>query len=465
MSIKNKLLVIILSTSGLCIALVAILLSVISIQNVKSQLISELNLTAEVIADNVTGALAFDDYERSKEILGSLGNNANMLLGCLYDRNDNLVANYESATVPNETCPVKLFDEAQNMDNKSLGIALPIQQGNLTFGTIYLRSDMQSFAGFIQKQFIAVLASLSIVLLVVAVPLANILQKIISKPIHELADASALIHYGSENKNSFASQTPQNEIEQIRGALGLLRSYINKGEIQLEKKSKDFLTVSRNNMLSMKYIIHEANTVHGSSELISEYFKDNKDTGFLEGHLQILDINSEFSKQLKESASEIYDLATFENAILTGGKQNVDLENSISKAYGAIFLKDDPHTRLNILYKDHVPREVMVYESALDRMMENIFSLFDCMRAFEYQHTINVTVEPLDQRIVLIFDLKSEEAGNNNPSYLENMGASLEKRVFLAKYFHTMLSPDAEPQSFSMDIDIDGLRVTCVLHA
>ncbi len=462
MGVRSKLIIIILSTSTLCIAMVAILLSMLSAQNMKLQLINELNLTAELMADNVTGALAFDDYERSKDILGSLSNNSNMQLGCLYDLNNYLVASYHSVNVNKNSCPAEALSGMQTVNNESLSVALPVQQGETMYGAVYLRSDIKPYTDFVHKQLIAVSISVLAVLTVVAVPLASILQKIISKPIHDLADTSALIQYGSHKEGGVTAKTSQNEIEQIRDALGLLRSYMDKGEVQLEKKSNDFLTVSRNKMLSLKYLSVEADTAHGSSRVIREYFKEGEGIDSAEAQDQILDVNAELSKQLKDSVAELYDLAGLENAILMSGEQNVNLEEAIIKAYGTIFLKDDPNIRLNIIYKDDASKEIVTYASALDRLMENIFSLFGDMIVPEHPHTVNATVKHTEKKILLAFELKTEE-GVNTTIAQDDMDQQLEKKVFLAKYFHTMLYPEACSHSFSIDIEEDILRITCVL--
>ena len=170
----------------------------------------------EAIAANSTAALAFDNADDAREVLGAFRAESHVIAAGLYTRSGTLFASYPAARAE---LPAALAarDGYRFEQGRLIGVQ-PVVQGGHRMGTLYLTSDM----GAIYERFrsFSLIAGLVLVLAcLVAYVLSMRLQRQISRPIMALtATVSAISKH-----DDYAARAPQPEGHE----LGLLTDAFN----------------------------------------------------------------------------------------------------------------------------------------------------------------------------------------------------------------------------------------------
>jgi signal transduction histidine kinase len=89
---------------------------------------------AQVLADAIAGALAFDDENAINQYTSALRENPDILAVGVYDDKGSLVARYGSQTVPS-----RLEDAVRAPPAGAFAVDTPVTQGGLKLGTVYIR--------------------------------------------------------------------------------------------------------------------------------------------------------------------------------------------------------------------------------------------------------------------------------------------------------------------------------------
>ena len=140
--------------------------------------------SASVLAENVSGAVVFEDPDHAKETLGSLRVRPEMVEACVYRADGTLLAAYQRSMAG--LCPAQPADEHGWL---AVGSRVPVINNNAQVGTVYVQRTLADLSG---RVFATLLAG-GLVLLVagaLAFGLARLLQRTISRPIIELAAAA-----------------------------------------------------------------------------------------------------------------------------------------------------------------------------------------------------------------------------------------------------------------------------------
>ena len=112
LSIKNKLVTIIMLTSAIVLLIASTSYIVNDLMTIRSNVVEKLSAIAEVIGSNSTAALAFEDQETAVEILGALRAEPNVAAAYLYNREGKVFGSYYNSS----KSPDYLLHNADNMD-------------------------------------------------------------------------------------------------------------------------------------------------------------------------------------------------------------------------------------------------------------------------------------------------------------------------------------------------------------
>jgi diguanylate cyclase (GGDEF)-like protein len=151
-----------------------------------SQLQNRLFTLADVVGQNSTAALNFNDSTAAVEVLEALHAEPPVMSACLYDVSNHLFAQYRRQG-ETQDCPADLPRIAPAGRSFSSVIRPVLRHGELV-GTLFLSSDLQD----LEKRRIGLLqvaAALLFMALAVAWGAASVLQRRISKPVSDLARA------------------------------------------------------------------------------------------------------------------------------------------------------------------------------------------------------------------------------------------------------------------------------------
>src|ERR1019366_3837101 len=139
--IRRKLLVIVMFTTT-----VALLLSGIGILFIDSILFRgyldrDLSALGQIIADNSTAALAFQDPGSAAETLGALKVRNHLIAACIYQPDGTIFASYSRPTGPSGCPPAPSRDESRFAGN-TLTVSRAIFLTGRRIGTLALQYDL-----------------------------------------------------------------------------------------------------------------------------------------------------------------------------------------------------------------------------------------------------------------------------------------------------------------------------------
>lgn len=222
-SLRRRLMKVILVTCGSVLALTCAALFTYQYLTLKQSALRSLEILGEVTAANSTAALAFSNVDDAQSILAALRAEPQITAAALYDMNGTLFAKYPPTLLENEL-PTSSEFAAQLPADRDLVVYRAISERDKRLGTLYLRSNMQSlYSATYLYGFIVVLViagSLSVAYLISAR-----LERTISQPILALAHTVT----SSASKRDYSTRavkTSDDEVGQLTDAFNHLLSRI-----------------------------------------------------------------------------------------------------------------------------------------------------------------------------------------------------------------------------------------------
>ena len=220
-SIRRKLQAIVMLTCGAVLLVTAFVFTVFDRLTFLRSNADDLATTAEMIGENSTAALTFDDTQAAGDTLRALRAKKHVLFACIYDKSGNVLAKYSRDPAQANFSPPVPQAAGSAMVGAHRLLFHPISLGSDVVGTIYLQEDL----GELHDRLVRFLEFASLVLLaafLLAYLLSSRLQRIISGPILELADTALLVS-AQENYSIRASKRGDDEIgflfDQFNGML------------------------------------------------------------------------------------------------------------------------------------------------------------------------------------------------------------------------------------------------------
>lgn len=151
----------------------------------QSTLVSRITTLADVVGQNSAAALDFNDKRAATEILKALKADPPVVSACLYGQSGNLFVQYQRDAAAG-SCPSQLQTSAAEPDHST--VIRPVMRQNEHLGDLLLRSDLQELRDR-WRHLLQVGAGILLLALLVGGGSGLILQRSISRPIAELADA------------------------------------------------------------------------------------------------------------------------------------------------------------------------------------------------------------------------------------------------------------------------------------
>jgi signal transduction histidine kinase len=231
-SIQNKIVTIILLTSGLVLLLTFAAYFLYEYYSFKRTTVYQLSLMSRMLGANSSAAILTNGKEEATEILSSLEVEPHILAGGIYDSTDRLFATYYHGTsetkLPETNRNNPGFDVAESLVVGSQ----PIMHHGKRIGSVYLVSDMTAvFDRFLLYTNIAGL--IFILSILVAYFVSRRLQRNLSNPILQLAETVKLI---SENRN-YSIRAEKHDNDEV----GVLTDAFNQMLVRIESQNLEIL--------------------------------------------------------------------------------------------------------------------------------------------------------------------------------------------------------------------------------
>jgi PAS domain S-box-containing protein len=277
-SIRSKLIRFIAMNSAISLLLVFAVLFIYEIFSYRQNTIREVNVMADMLAENSTAALAFDDVEAAYEILSAVEAERLITSAGLYKSDGNVfvVFTADSAIVPRHVDPnVKGF---RIVNRKVEGFA-PVMLAGKRVGTLYIeRSTADADQRLMLYAIIA--SSVIVVSFVLTYLLSRRLQRAISNPLISLSDISAQVSE-RHDYSVRATDPADGEIGQLRDAFNTMLSKIEiqNNEIQRHNQQLEFNIDERTKAYRREKEFAEV-VVNSSLVLITVFDKELRFIGY-----------------------------------------------------------------------------------------------------------------------------------------------------------------------------------------
>ncbi len=283
LSIRKKLISILLfsSISGLVTA--ALLLLVFEVSTFKQNIQNELSTMAELIGNRSTAALSFDDSDLAKENLSSLAQLDFVQSACLYDKLGQIFTSYKVPDYEGISCPNHYIGQTTYFDQTFLYIYKPIKLDAEMLGTLYIRANLEN--KFLHKlQAITLLFVVLLVATVVTFLLTTPLLRVITTPLNKLLK--------TVNNITHERDYSQRALKQDDDEVGRLVDAFNEMIVTVEHQN-NALTVAKNHYLAL--------------------YDDNPTMVFhLNADCVIVSVNKFGAKQLDLSSEELHNRSIFD---------------------------------------------------------------------------------------------------------------------------------------------------------
>jgi PAS domain S-box-containing protein len=211
-SIRAKVTIIVMTTTGVALLLAVALLGWFDVVQARQQLLHGAQTSARIIANNSTAALSFGDEAAAAEILAALNADSHVGAVGIYDQTGTLLAAYQRADW-GEPFPARPDSLHERFTDTVLEVAAPVRLNGRELGLVLLQMDV---TGLRERQARGLALALAVLLAAAGAGylLAMRLQKLLTQPIHKLADVSRAVAT-AENYSLRATKTANDELGQL----------------------------------------------------------------------------------------------------------------------------------------------------------------------------------------------------------------------------------------------------------
>ncbi len=191
-SIKQKLMLITMASSAAALLLVAAAFLTYEYVTFGEAMKQDLSTLAEIIGDHSTAALTFDDKLAAAESLGALSVKKGVVVAALYKGDEVFATYYASNPPPLPSVPPHAGPDNCRFEDGCLVLFRHIEFNGGVIGTVYLKSDLGEMHARLWR-YALIMLLFTLAALAAACLLASRLQRIISRPISNLARTAEIV--------------------------------------------------------------------------------------------------------------------------------------------------------------------------------------------------------------------------------------------------------------------------------
>jgi PAS domain S-box-containing protein len=254
------------------------------------KIVRDVSTHAEMIADNCKAALAFEDADDAKEILQALHVDTSLVFGCVYTKDGQIFATYESADSDKSTRPAMLKDIGHTFADGLLIVFKPVVLDAETIGTVCLQSDLKPMYASLKYNASITVAILLFVCLI-AYFVSSRLQRIISGPILGLAEVAKAV----SEKREYSTRA----VKKTNDEVGLLIDAFNEMLEQIQQR--DMKLVGAKKQLEVRVDERTSELSSTNVKLAEEIAERSSTQRKLQEHVKRTDCLYGLSKLLERS--------------------------------------------------------------------------------------------------------------------------------------------------------------------
>jgi PAS domain S-box-containing protein len=230
--IKHKLMVIIMATSGAALIVSGLGILFADSFLFRDYLERDLSALSQIVAGNSTAALAFDDSQAAREMLGTLRARTHVVAACIYGPNGSTFATYSRADSMNRCPPAAQEFEIRPIET-GLTVSRPIMLQTRRIGTLTLLYDLGEISGRARLFGFTVLGVL-LASSAIAFLLSSRLRAVIATPVSQLAQASLSVSK-TQDYSIRAQNASGDELGVLVEAFNAMLAGIQSRDLELKK--------------------------------------------------------------------------------------------------------------------------------------------------------------------------------------------------------------------------------------
>jgi signal transduction histidine kinase/DNA-binding response OmpR family regulator len=186
LSIRHKLTLITMLTSVVVLLLACSAFLGYELFTFRKTMERDLSILGDVIANNSTAALTFDDASAARDALSALRAQHHVISACMYRANGVPFATYRRDPGDELQWPARAQVASAGKQSGWLAVVRPVLLDGDRIGTVYIRSDLLEMGARIRR-YVMILGWVLLAASLVALALASRLQQMISRPLLHLA--------------------------------------------------------------------------------------------------------------------------------------------------------------------------------------------------------------------------------------------------------------------------------------
>jgi signal transduction histidine kinase/CheY-like chemotaxis protein len=393
-SIKQKLILIIMCTTGITLILASVVFLSTEILAFRRNLINDLSTLAQVVGINSEGALVFDDQYTAERHLAAFRANQGIVFACIYKQNGEVFASYTAPSSTAAITPPQVQNPGYHFDTRYLYLFKEIRIEEDMIGTVFIQHDLKDMRTQLWR-FVLIVAGIIVVGFFVALMLSSFLQRIISSPILNLARIAKRISQEKDysvrvrksrlddeigtlvdgfNEMLTEIQSQQKELKEHREHLEDLvikRTAALKESISALRQAKESAeTANRAKSEFLANMSHEIrtpmNAVLGFTEILYSMVTDQKQRDYLDA------IRSS-GKNLMTLINDILDLSKIEASKLDLQYEPVNIKNIFLEIQDVFSLKiKEKDLKLIMDISDDLPDNLLLDEVRIRQIIFNL---------------------------------------------------------------------------------------------
>ncbi len=302
MTIKRKLIAILMLTSVAALLLAAIAFLILEWTSVRQTMARNLSTQAAMIADNCKAAIAFDDAKDAKETLSALKAEPSIVFGCVRTDDAKVFASYYRDTTDSGHGEVhsgpdlsELQEDGYSFADGFLTVSQRIVLDTEPIGTVYLRSDLGPMYATLKRN-TQIIAGVLLFCSLAALLVSSWLQGVISRPILSLAEVAKVV----SEKKDYSTRAPKQSDDEV----GLLIDAFNQMLDQIQQR--DLALVSAKGQLEIRVKERTTELTAANEQLVREVAERKRAEQALESLNKDLESTVQ---QLSRSNKELKDFA------------------------------------------------------------------------------------------------------------------------------------------------------------
>lgn len=239
-SIKSKLILVIVLTNVIALTLASTAYLYNDRNSFREEIKSNVMLMADILADNCSSAVAFDDDATAAEVLQAITRDEHIVWATITLPDGSRFATHVR---DGETAPAALpliGDGESAMDSEYLTVSKAVMSNNEKVAMLMVRSDLRELDERLQS-FIVIGLVVSIAASFIGLLIAVLFQRVLSRPIKELENGASQLAVG--NLEYSISYVSKDEIGRLADTFRSLKTYLETLSEAAEKIAAKDLTV------------------------------------------------------------------------------------------------------------------------------------------------------------------------------------------------------------------------------